>query len=65
MRLVILAVALVALSACVSKDGFLKNEKGEIAHCHASGRGLVQTVMEEDSFDTCMQFYRNHGYVEQ
>jgi hypothetical protein len=65
MRYLILAAALLALPSCTVKNGFLKGPNGDIAHCKASGYGLIPAVMEANSFDECMQQYRARGYVEQ
>jgi hypothetical protein len=65
MRFIVLAAALLALPSCTVKDGFLKKPDGQVAHCHASGYGLIPMIMEANSFDSCMQYYRNQGYVEQ
>jgi hypothetical protein len=52
------------LTGCVSKNGYLQRADGTIANCHASGYGIIPAIMESNSYESCMQFYRSQGFVE-
>jgi hypothetical protein len=62
--LVAALAAVTLLAGCVHKQAFLTNSTGSIASCSAKGFGLIPMVLEETSYDDCMQFYRAHGYVD-
>jgi hypothetical protein len=64
------ALALVMLSGCVHKQAFLTKPatvaggESQIVRCEAKGFGLVPMILEEVSYDDCMQFYRQHGFLD-
>jgi hypothetical protein len=68
MAIKIVAAALgaaILLSGCVHKTAYLTNQgTGQIASCSAKGFGLIPLVLEEVSYDDCMEFYRQHGFID-
>jgi hypothetical protein len=61
---VAVTVLALALAGCVHKTAYLTNQTGSIASCSAKGFGLIPLILEETSYDDCMQFYREHGYID-
>ena len=70
-RMIAAALLPILLGGCVHKTAYLTKPPTtagadvQIAHCEAKGFGLIPLVLEEVSYDDCMAFYRNHGYIEE
>lgn len=59
-----LLLAVLSLSACVNTDTRLTNSSGAMADCNAQAFGVLWSIMAQMSYNKCVAFYRDAGYVD-
>ncbi len=62
MRHILLLVALVSLTSCVSPNAVLVNEEGQKVICQATGFGIISGTMANNRYEACVSEAQMRGY---
>ncbi|USH03648.1 hypothetical protein K6Q96_06540 [Grimontia kaedaensis] len=65
MRSLIIVCMLGIVSGCTSYSTTLANEKGHTTDCHASGFGLISSMVAKSSYDECVKNAHARGFDEE
>jgi len=62
MRVLVLTMAALMLTACVSQDAVLVNERGQAVRCRNSGWGYIGAPVAMSQQKACMKNAQAQGY---